>query len=92
MGDREFSWNTSFEYFAWLFERETGRMAPGKDDRRPRSSEEIEETRDMFGRFMDTFSAQAFSEWHERHGYLSDSPEAADFRLYIGMDEEVDDG
>jgi hypothetical protein len=60
-------WNASFEWFAEQFRRETGLMAPGKDD--PLQGD-MDERRKAWNEWMGVRQEQAWREWHERHGML----------------------
>ena len=64
-----FDWNASFEWLADRFYRETGLMAPGKDDA---LAGDMNERRKAWNEWMNPIAEQAWREWHERHGMLAD--------------------
>ena len=66
-----FDWNASYEWFAEQFRRETGMLAPGKDD--VLGERTYEERRKAYNEWFEPIHEQAWREWHERHGMLRDA-------------------
>jgi hypothetical protein len=68
----DFNYGESFDFLAERFYRETGHMAPGKD--RPvgwyESDEDRAETQRLWDDFMSARSREAWTLWHQKHGYL----------------------
>lgn len=70
-----FDWNASYEWLAAQFYRETGLMAPAKDD--PLGGD-MDERRKAWNEWFAPRNEQAWREWHERHGMLLDAAKGSD--------------
>ena len=75
-----FDWNASFEWLAEQFYRETGLMAPGKDD--PFNGDN-EVRKKAWNEWFTVRSEQAWREWHEKHGMLRAATDSYDRNAVI---------
>lgn len=67
-----FDWNTSFEWLAAEFYRETGLLPPGKSiaSEAYAGEEETQAAREAWKVWMHAKSEQAWTLWHEKYGML----------------------
>lgn len=68
----EFNYNASFEFLADRFCSESGYMAPGKSvpPEMAYSDDRETERQKLWGEFMRERTKEAWTLWHQKHGYL----------------------